>query len=447
MQKKELPDDLKKMANEHNKKLEKASKVHSMFRLTQSGGVKKSFANLQIAIENDPGLKPLGYNEFRQILTFGEDREPIDDSFIQSVRLTIDKQHNVTFTKDDIFAMLVLVGKERRSYHPVKEMIESVKWDGKERANSIFIDYLGAENNDYIREVARKWLVGGIARIYNPGVKMEIVPVLSGKQGIGKSTLASRLGGEYFTDSLSSLGETKDDYQQLIGKWIIELGELSSMKKTDTDKIKNFLSATSDDIRLPYDRIPKSHKRTSIFIGTTNNDEYLTDLSGNRRFYPVPLEEEPEKSVHDISDAEVQQIWAEAKVYYDAGEELFMDELHEIIANEYRNQAGKEDLFFADIEEFVDMKVPFDWENMKLFEKRNYFYRYLHDNDTSRGTEPIDKTTSKQIARVVFDLDGKGRGSAGVLNKINLYMSNLPGWKKQSVRIDGKVMKGFKRVT
>lgn len=445
--KKELPNDLAEEAKKHNEKLKDSNKVHSLFRLNQYGGVKKSFANLQIAIENTPGIDVIGYDEFRHLITFGEEKEPIDDSFIHSVRLSIDKQHDVTFSKDDVLAMLELVSRKKKAYHPVKEKIEAEQWDGVTRASHIFIDYLGAENNEYVKEVTKKWLVGAIARIYEPGVKFEIVPVLNGKQGRGKSTLASKLGGEFFTDSLNALGDSKDDYQQLIGKWIIELGELSSMKKTDNDKIKNFLSATSDDIRLPYDRITKKFKRTSVFIGTTNNNEYLSDLTGSRRFYPIPLDNEPAKSVFDMREADIQQIWAEAKTYYELGEEIFISGDFETMAEDYRRNASKQELFYQDIEDYLEMLVPFDWEQKTLYQKRTYYNRYVNDNDTDKGTDGLDRTTAKEIARVVFDLDGGGRGSNGVLSKINLYMSNLPGWKKQSVRIDGKVKKGFKRVT
>lgn len=443
---KEMPKDLKVIANERDKRLaDESEKVHQLFKRNQYGNVKKSFYNLQIAIENLAGLDHLGFNEFEQVVTFGEEREPIDDTFINHIRLEIDKQFEVTFSKDDVFAMLDLVSRKNNSYHPVKEMIESKPWDGEKRAETIFIDYLGAEDNDYTRAVARKWLAGGVARIYEAGIKMEIVPVLDGKQGIGKSTLAARLGGDYFTDSLKTLGESKDDYQQIIGAWIVELGELSSMKKTDTDKVKNFISATSDKIRLPYTRTTQNFKRTCVFIGTTNNDQYLTDLTGNRRFYPIPLKNEPTKDVFELSEDMVQQIWAEAKMYYDNGEELFLGIYEETIAEEYRREASKEELFYSDIEEFLEMDVPLDWDSMKLFEKRNYFYRYVHDGHKASKTTKIDKTTAKQIAKVVFDLEGQERGSNGVLNKINLYMNNLDGWKKQSVRVEGKVSKGFKR--
>ena len=153
-------------------------------------------------------------------------------------------------------------------------MIHSKPWDGVQRVESIFIDYLGVDDNSYTRAVARKWMAGAVARIYEPGIKFEMVPIIAGKQGLGKSTLFQRLGGDFFTDSLRSLGNTKDDYQLLIGAFIIELGELSSMSTTETDQIKSFVSARSDKIRLPYARTTQTYKRTCVFAGTTNTSQY-----------------------------------------------------------------------------------------------------------------------------------------------------------------------------
>lgn len=438
---KEIPLEIAKLAEQYDRS--KENEVTLLLKRNTYGNVKNSLSNLETIILSEPYAKGITFNEFTQeVLIEGE---PMEDYFINEIRVSVDKKFDVKFSKEDILSVLSVMAR-KRGFHPVKEMIESQPWDGIKRAETIFIDYLGAEDNDYIRAVSRKWLAGGIARIYHPSIKMEIVPVLQGKQGAGKSTLAAKLGGNYFTDSLSTLGESKDDYQQLIGAWIIELGELSSFKKTDADKIKNFISARSDKIRLPYQRITQEFKRTCIFIGTTNNDRFLNDLTGNRRFFPIPLKEEPSKSVFELEEATIQQIWAEAKIIHDSGEELYLNVYEEAIANEYRKESSKEELFYEDLEDFLEMPVPPNWENMKLYDKRNYFYRHIHENYTDAQAVKLDKTTAKELTRVVFNLDGSGSGSSGVMNKINLYMANHERWKKQSVWINGKAQKGFKRV-
>lgn len=443
-----LPSEFKELAQEHDNAIQEESNVTTMYRRSNStGNIQKTLTNLKLCIENME-LDGLGFNEFEQVVTLGRDREPVDDGFISNLRLKVDNTINHTFPASDTLAMVELVAKERNTYHPVKQMIESKAWDQTPRVESLFIDYLGADDNEYTRAVAKKWLTGAVARIYQPAIKMEIVPVLEGKQGKGKSTLASKLGGGYFVDDLGSMGDTKDDTQKLIGSWIIELSELSSLKKTDTDKIKNFISSTSDKIRLPYGRIPKDYKRTSVFIGTTNNKQYLSDLTGNRRFFPVPLNNEPQKDVFGLSDDVIQQIWAEAKTYYDAGETLFFDEYQELLASEYRIEASKEDMFLTDIEEYLDMPVQDGWDSLKPYEKRQRFYSYQQDsNGANFKGKKIDRTTSKEIARVVFELTGNDRSSSSTMAKINMYMNHLDDWKAQSVRIGGKVAQGFRRMT
>src|SRR5699024_6955439 len=161
---------------------------------------------------------------------------PITDDFIDDLRVRFDTKYHIKFSETDILSVLNVLARER-SYHPIKRFIESKKWDKTPRAESLFIDYLGADDNQYIRDTTRKWLAGAVARVYQPGIKFEIIPILQGVQGSGKSTMASKLGGDYFTDSLQTMGKTKDDYQVLVNNWIVELGELASMNSTETETI------------------------------------------------------------------------------------------------------------------------------------------------------------------------------------------------------------------
>src|SRR5699024_6483273 len=252
-------------------------------------------------------------------------------------------------------------------------------------------------DDSYTRSITRKWLAGAIARIYDPGVKMEIVPVLQGNQGIGKSTIAARLGKGFFVDSLASLGNSKDDYQLLIGSWIIELSELSSVGSTKVEKMKGFISAQFDKIRLPYGKVTQKYKRTCVFIGTTNNEQFLNDLTGNRRFFPIPLENKPTLDVFNLNDDTVQQIWAEAYQLYKNGEQLFLNENDEEVAELYRDAAMEENLFYKEIEDYLNMKVPKSWNNMRPMEKQAMYRRYKHYGD-QEGNETIDRTTAKEIA-------------------------------------------------
>ncbi|MFL2072001.1 VapE domain-containing protein [Marinilactibacillus psychrotolerans] len=439
----EMPDDIKADIEEFEKNKPAENNVMPRLILNSNGNVKKLLTNLKMIIASSPSIKGIGYNEFTKETTIRG--EPINDNFINNLRLMVDQQYLITFSKDDVLTVVNQLARELNTYHPIKKMIESKQWDRRERVESLFIDYLGADNNEYIQMVTRKWLVGAVARIYNEGVKFELVPILQGKQGKGKSTIASKLGGKYFVDSLKTLGKTKDDYQLLIGSWIIELGELASLNSTETENTKNFISATSDKLRMPYDRITSDLKRTCVFIGTTNADEYLNDLTGGRRFFPIPLDNEPTKNVFELNTETIQQIWAEAFYYFNQGEEIFSNPELEKMAKEYREAVSEEDLIFSDIDNFLEMPVPNNWDSLTLWNKRNYYYRYTQDNEVADEAQSLTKTTAKEIARVCFKLESDSRRSKSTLTKINLYMSNLDSWNKQTIRYGSKTAKGFKR--
>src|SRR5699024_1519590 len=311
---------------------------------------KKIFSNLKKMMLKNKKLKDVKFNEFTQEILVND--ELITDSFLSDIRLDISDTYYMDFSKDDILQMLGIIADENR-IHTIKDMIESREWDGTKRVETLFIDYLGADDNEYTRAVARKWLAGAVARIYQPGIKFEMVPIVQGKQGIGKSTLADKLGGEFFVDSLKSLGNNKDDYQMLIGAWIIELGELSSFNDTKIETMKGFISAREDKIRLPYDKITQRFPRTCVFIGTSNPKQYLKDMTGNRRFFPIPTPNQPSKDVFSLSDEEVQQIWAEAYQLYINKEQLFLNDEEERLANKYRDDATEEDFLIEQVKEYI----------------------------------------------------------------------------------------------
>ena len=438
----ELPKEFAELVEVHNAN-KSEEKVGLLLTLTEKDAVKQLLSNLENIILYEPMGKSLAFNEFTQEVFFKN--EPLTDTNINEFRMMVDRKYHVKFTKDDVLSVMDLISR-RKSFHPIKQVIQSKPWDGVQRVESIFIDYLGVDDNSYTRAVSRKWMAGAVARIYEPGIKFEMVPIIAGKQGLGKSTLFQKLGGDFFTDSLRSLGTTKDDFQLLIGTWIIELGELSSMNTTETDQIKSFVSAKSDKIRLPYAKTTQTYKRTCVFAGTTNTSQYLNDLTGNRRFLPMPIKGKPLQDVFQLTDDVIQQLWAEAYQIYQNGEKLFLDDiLDNAIADEYRDEATEKGLFFMDIEEFLDMPVPTNWDSMQLYDKRSYYSRYKLDGITDKGSRKMDKTSSKEIAQVVFRAEGNDRGSRSQMKKITLFMDNMNGWTKKPVWINKKTVKGYAR--
>lgn len=208
-------------------------------------------------------------------------------------------------------------------FHPVRDYLRALEWDGVSRAETWLNDYFGCkERTPYIRAVARKTLCALVARVMEPGVKFDYVPIMEGMQGVRKSTaLGALVGPDWFSDATIDISD-KDAILAMRGKWLIEMGELSSFKKADIDLLKQFLSRTVDRIRLPYGRRSEDFPRQCVFVGSTNNDEYLKDDTGNRRFWPIHsglCDVEGIKAVRD-------QLFAEAYFLWGMGEPLYLDE-------------------------------------------------------------------------------------------------------------------------
>lgn len=205
-------------------------------------------------------------------------------------------------------------------FHPVRDWLDGLKWDGIERVRDWLTLYLGVEAGDYVRAVGERWLVSAVARVYRPGCKADCVLVLEGPQGVGKSTALKSLAGEWFTDEVHELG-SKDAALQIRGVLVVELAELRQLRRADTEAIKSFVSRTVDRFRPPYGRRVEAFPRQCVFAGTGNDGAYLGDETGGRRFWPVRCGK--------IHLAELQrdreQLWAEAVHKYKAGVPWWME--------------------------------------------------------------------------------------------------------------------------
>ena len=205
----------------------------------------------------------------------------------------------------------------RNKFHPVRELLDSLTWDGKEHIRSLLPEYLGAEDSDYTYQVMRLWMLGAVSRVYKPGSKFDYTIILQGSQGIGKSTFLKLMALDdlWFNDSLDSLDSDKA-VQSLTGSWIIELAELKSLARTagGVESVKRFLTATQDKYRIPYERRADTFYRQCVFAGTTNKDDFLQDETGNRRFLIIHTGfTKTSKSLFtpEVMD-DIKQAWAEA---------------------------------------------------------------------------------------------------------------------------------------
>lgn len=222
-----------------------------------------------------------------------------------------------------------------RSYHPIRDYLDGLAWDGEGRLNAWLEDLAGVARTAYSQEVGRRWLISAVARVYRPGCKADHVLILEGDQGIGKSSLLRVLTAPWFGDELDVMG-TKDAALQLDGAWVIEIAELDSIRHSDISKAKAFIARTVDRFRPPYGRFVEERPRGCVFAGSVNDAQYLRDESGARRFWPVRC------TGIDLAGAEAtrDQLWAEAAAAYRAGEAWWLQSEH-VVQEARREQESR----------------------------------------------------------------------------------------------------------
>jgi predicted P-loop ATPase len=263
----------------------------------------------------------------------------------------------------------------QNQFHPVRDYLSGLWWDGEPRIDRLFIDYLGAEDTAYTRTVTRKMLVAAVARVSCPGVKFDEMLVLVGRQGAGKSYILQKLGKEWFSDSLTTV-QGKEAYEILQGTWIVEMGELSALKKAEVEAIKQFLSKRVDKFRVSYGHYANNYPRQCVFFGSTNREEFLRDVTGNRRFWPVKTEmqERTKNLFNDLTDYEIDQVWAEAAAAWQDGETLYLDAGVAFEALKVQELHMEESDKFGQVQEYLSRKLPIDWEDMDIGQRRQYLY-------------------------------------------------------------------------
>lgn len=330
------------------------------------------------------------------------------------------------------------------SYHPVREYLKGLAWDGVERLDTMIIDYLGAEDNELTRLMTRKHMVAAVARIMKPGTKYDYALTLSGPEGLGKTTLVSKLGMEWFDNSFSSgdVGD-KSSMEQVQGRWLIELGELVSVKKNTNEAFKHFLSKERDKFRPAYGRKSIEVPRQCVFWATTNERCYLKGDTGNRRFWTVYVGEDiSTKDVFAMGQADVDQLWAEAVERWKQGEALYLPARLEAQARERAEEANE---IAADdragvIEAFIRRKLPADWYDKSLQERAAWF-RIGHGEDFE-GAIQREYICGREIANECFGKDM----TRYEMREINQMLHRMPGLKwVGSVRTKDTAYGGQKR--
>lgn len=396
------------------------------------GEYDNSANNLNIIIQHDQFLKDvfkLNIFDNKRYVTRSlpwrkvDTVEPLRDVDYSGVRNYIECAYGIVSNQkvDDALALEF----EKKKFHPIREYIRAQKWDGIPRVNTLLIDYFGAEDNAYTRAAIRKMLVAAVARVFEPGIKFDTALILVGEQGTYKSTFVKKLGMEWFSDTFTTV-QGKESFEQIQGAWLIEMAELSGLKKAEVESIKHYISKREDMFRPAYGRTVETYKRQCVFFGTTNNKDFLRDPTGNRRFMPIDVRPEyVTKSVNDdLTQDEVNQIWAEAYQLYLAKEPLYLVGDEDIIAKIEQHKHSEADERKGIIEEYLNTKFPDDWDKMGLYDRR----RWLEDPLSKNGTVQKDFVC---IAEVWCECLGKDKTDMSRYNtrEINEIVRSLPEWE------------------
>ena len=294
--------------------------VVQQLTLTAQGGFRNNLQNAVTVLTLDTRWADrLWYNE-RTFCEMLDDRQ-LRDSDVINARIWIGEHYGFEPGKNmmfDAFASAVYANKR----NPLIEWLDSLEWDGIERAGTWMEKAFDCEPSHYYQNIAKKFLISACARAYSPGCKVDTVLLLIGAQGLGKSTLLRTLaGGEWFGDTDLPL-QNKDSFMMLARAWIYEVAELTSFRRSDAEKVKAFITSQVDNFRMPFERKAMDYPRHTCIVATSNEDTPLTDPTGSRRFWPVRLQQHVNLEWIKKNRA---QLWAEARDAYLAGEPWHLD--------------------------------------------------------------------------------------------------------------------------
>lgn len=411
--------------------------------IDRQGRVKDTLTNIALIIKYDPNLQNIVYNEFKDTidvigkLPWTQVKPGWNDSDLANAKVYFERVYGIWSPTKFKDALLAVVSSDR-VYHPIKEYFSRLKWDGKERIDTLLIDFFGADDTPYTRAVIRKTLVAAVARIFEPGKKFDSILVLNGPQGMGKSTFFAILGMEWFSDSLS-IADMRDKTaaEKLQGYWILEISEMNGIKKTDVETVKSFVSRQDDKFRQAYGVNVESHPRSCVIVGSTNSESgFLRDVTGNRRFWPVHVPGTGKMHPWEVCD--VGQIWAEAIELYNRGEELFLKGKEAEEAYKMQQDAMESDDREGIVEEYLARLLPDNWDTMDLYQRRAFLGEGEFDAGGVRGSVTRERVCIMEIWCECFGKERQNIKKAdsyeieGIINKIG-------GWKRYDGNASGKM--------
>lgn len=412
----------------------------------KKGCYKSTTDNLLIIFENDQNIKDLLsldsfiYRQKMVRVPFWRTEDNVSLLFTDAdeaeMRIYLETSYGMVVGKDRLRDIILAIGT-RNAYHPVREYLKTLKWDGKPRIEAFFIDVLGADDDKdgLTRMCSRKMLIGGVNRIFEPGCQMDYTMTFVGDEGQGKSMLLSKLAikDEWFTDHFTIDG--KEAVENLQGKFICEIGELVALKKSDSAAIKNFLTRKSDYCRAAYAHNPENRPRQCIFFGTGNDIHFLKGEGGDRRFWPVTINPADKKrNWNTVTDEEVNQLWAEAKYYYEQGERPYLSPEMEELMRQRQQGHREEDDRAGLISEYLDRPIPTNWDDKSILDKRSFFYGTSYEIGTKQRVRvSVAEIWNECLGKDLSEMD---RHKTKPIHNI---MKNMKDWEvgKSQVTIKG----------
>ena len=424
--------------------------------LNDKGGIKSNSPNnVLLSFKADDQLSIyLKHNEFSQEHELTKDirigntffkKGELPSNFDSVVKVYFESVLGVAFSNQALLDGMETFFSER-SYNPVMEYMEKAaeNWDGRKRINQMLQVYLGAEDIDLVSKIAEMWLVGAVAKVYEPYAKFDYVLDLVGGQGVGKTSLLQKLGGEWYTDAVTDFAN-KDNYDIMLKSLIVNDDEMVASNRMSFAETKAFISKTSLRFRKPYMKRTEEFAKNFVLARTTNQKEYLKDKTGERRFLSVMADTSRQKKhPMEIEPETVEQIWGEAVTIYRAGADLMFDKETEEQLEVYRETFMYRDEVELQVLEYLEMPIPDNWSSWSIQQQHQYTSKYFDNSgEFEAGTKKLEKVSTREM---MYNLFMRNSNDKKLSTKINMIMDNHPGWEKGQFRIGGKNTKGFKRI-
>ena len=424
--------------------------------LNDKGGIKSNSPNnVLLSFKADDQLSIyLKHNEFSQEHELTKDirigntflkKGELPSNFDSVVKVYFESVLGVAFSNQAMLDGMETFFSER-SYNPVMEYMEKAaeNWDGRKRINQMLQVYLGAEDIDLVSKIAEMWLVGAVAKVYDPYAKFDYVLDLVGGQGVGKTSLLQKLGGDWYTDAVTDFAN-KDNYDIMLKALIVNDDEMVASNRMSFAETKAFISKTSLRFRKPYMKRTEEFAKNFVLARTTNQKEYLKDKTGERRFLSVMADiSRQKKHPMEIEPETVEQIWGEAVTIYKAGADLMFDKETEERLEIYREKFMYRDEVELQVLEYLEMPIPDNWSSWSIQQQHQYTSKYFdNSSEFEAGTKKLEKVSTREM---MYNLFMRNSNDKKLSTKINMIMDNHPGWEKGQFRIGGKNTKGFKRI-